>query len=328
MKSKLITTTQLILIYISNTTRFINRNFTGLYVYDNFIKVISKLKIDVYFVRLFLNLGASPILTAKMSNNTNIKIDLRSGTEFRSFFSSEYDSFFINIIHDLIDENDYFLDIGANIGFYSVSVASKIRDLFGTGKVISFEPFLGNYDRLLENINLNNLESFCVPYHIGLSNFNSNGIITLREDFVNGSKTGTASISINPLIDTGFQTSSIELETLDFFWDKFNDKSKRIGFIKMDIEGHEDLCLKGAQKVINKDRPTILMEINKPFLKARGINLDDTFLPLIPKNYFIFVNNKRSWSYLKTFDQCREVDNVFLIPKELINLNKFQNFKV
>lgn len=58
MKSKLITTTQLILIYISNTTRFINRNFTGLYVYDNFIKVISKLKIDVYFVRLFLNLGA------------------------------------------------------------------------------------------------------------------------------------------------------------------------------------------------------------------------------------------------------------------------------
>jgi len=319
--------TKLILIKLSNITRLINRKFTGLYVYENFIKVISKFKIDVYFVRFFLNLGVPPIFTAKMSNNTNIKIDLRSGTEFRSFFSSEYDSYLINIIHDLIDENDYFLDIGANIGFYSVSVASKIRDLVGTGKVISFEPYLGNYDRLLENIYLNNLERFCVPYDIGLSNLNSNGIITLREDFVNGSKTGNASISINPLIDTGFQTSSIKLETLDFFWDKFNDKSKRIGFIKMDIEGHEDLCLKGAQKVINKDRPTILMEINKPFLKARGINLDDTFLPLIPKNYFIFVNNKRSWSYLKTFDQCREVDNVFLIPKELINLNKFQNFK-
>jgi len=323
MKFKLILITK-----FSNTTRFVNRKLKGLIVYEFIIKVISKLKIDVCFVHFFLKIGAPPILTVKMLDNTNIKIDLRSGTEFRSFFSSEYDSYLINILHDLIDENDYFLDIGANIGFYSVSVASKIRDHLGTGKVISFEPFLGNYERLRENIFLNNLEGYCLPYDIGLSNLNSNGIITLREDFLNGAKTGNASISINTIIDNGFQTSSIKLETLDFFWSKFNDTPKRIGFIKMDIEGHEDLCLKGAQKIINKDRPTILMEINKPFYKARGISLDDTFLPLLPVNYFVFVNDKRSWRILKTFEQCREVDNVFLIPKELIHVHKFRNFIV
>ena len=59
----------------------------------------------------------------------------------------------------------------------------------------------------------------------------------------------------------------------------------------MDIEGHEDYYLKGAQQTLEKYRPTILMEVAKPYYEVRNINLDDTFFPLIPKNYLVYCKN-------------------------------------
>ncbi|NEN92482.1 MAG: FkbM family methyltransferase [Okeania sp. SIO3H1] len=48
------------------------------------------------------------------------------------------------------------LDIGAHIGYYSV-LAAKIVGI--EGKVFAFEPELSNYQKILENISLNNLNN-------------------------------------------------------------------------------------------------------------------------------------------------------------------------
>jgi FkbM family methyltransferase len=232
----------------------------------------------------------------------------------------------MEILDALLDPNDYFLDIGANIGFYSVSMGAKIRAK-GKGKVIAFEPFEGNYNRLKHNVELNNLDEYCILYQMGLSNENTDSLITLREDFDGGSNTGNASIVINEEIDGRFEKVPVKLLKLDDFWKKHDYDKGKIGLIKMDIEGHEDFCLEGGASVISEHRPTILMEVNKPYYKARGVvSLDELFLPLIPERYSIYRSNKKQWIQISTLDKCKELDNVFLVPNEKIVLNNFKIF--
>ena len=213
------------------------------------------------------------------------------------------------------------------MAFIQFQLEKKIRVKKGKGKVISFEPFEGNFNRLIDNLNLNNLEDYCSANRIGLSNESLDTFIVLREDFKNGSGTGNASIQINEKIESKFEKVAIKLEKLDDFWNKHYGVSNQISLIKMDIEGHEDLCLAGGAKIIEKHRPTILMEVNKPYYAARGVKLDEVFLPLIPERYSFFLMIKQKWKQIYTFEECSIIDNVFLIPNEKIKLDNYKIFK-
>ena len=309
-----------ILNLISKITKKIN-NHSKLKFVRLLNSIVIKLNVKKILVNVILKLGGTPIVTAKMRDNTNIIIDLRSGTEFGAFFSGKYDYELIQTLTSLLNPDHYFLDIGANIGFYSISIGNKVKKL-GKGKVIAFEPLNSNFNRLKDNLNLNNLNDFCSAYEIGLSNKKNDSLITLREDFLSGSNTGNASITIDEKIDSKFNKVKIRLEKLDDFWENNYKDSNRIGIIKMDIEGHEDLCLSGGQNVIRNHRPIILMEVNKPYYEARGVKMDEVFFKLIPEKYSLYYFEKKAWKRIYTFEKCAKIDNVFIIPNEHTNFNK------
>ena len=98
--------------------------------------------------------------------------------------------------------------------------------------------------------------------------------ITLREDFSEGAETGNAAIPTNDEFDEGFARVPIELTTLDIVWADQKFHPPHIDMIKLDIEGHEDFFLRGAQATVDSQRPTILMEVNKPYYRARGVELN------------------------------------------------------
>lgn len=101
---------------------------------------------------------------------------------------------------------------------------------------------------------------------------------------------------------------------------------RKVDIIKIDIEGHEDFFLRGAQTTVETLRPAILMEVNKPYYRARGVELDRLFLPLIPPNYSLFRQNRNQWIPYSSFDECQELDNVFLIPRERLELARYREF--
>lgn len=263
-----------------------------------------------------LKLGAVPVALAKMRDGTSMLVDLRTMTEVGAYYTGKYDADLINPIKSLLSADSCFLDVGANIGFYTIAIAASLRSRNGSGKVLAFEPFEGNYQRLLENIALNGLEKYCSPYKIGLSDTAVASELTLREDFRQGSGTGNAAIPTHPQFDEGFKRVAIKLDRLDDIWKDFEKGTAVIGLIKMDIEGHEDYCLKGAQKTIRSHRPIILMEVNKPYYAARGVELDRTFAGLLPEHYCIFRQHGAVWLRSTSFNECRNLDNVFLIPAE------------
>jgi FkbM family methyltransferase len=275
-----------------------------------------------------LKFNPSPIVKAKMKDGTIIIVDLRTDTEMPAYWLGKYDDDFIKIICSIFNHDSIFLDVGANIGFYTVAIGAHIRSRNGFGKVISFEPFEGNFTRLIENIEVNSLDDLCKPYKFGLSDTSHDSLITLREDFSKGSGTGNAAIPTNDKFDQGFKTAIIKLERLDDFWKNSSFNYSEIDFIKVDIEGHEDFFLRGGAETIAACRPTILLEVNKPYYRARGVGLDSTFLCLITESYLILrrkYKNKCDYEKIHSLDQCRELDNVFLVPKEKIGNAKFKN---
>ncbi len=94
-----------------------------------------------------LRLGANPIVLAKMKDGTSMLVDLRTNTEVDAFYKGKYDPVLIDCIRRLLGAESYFLDIGANVGFYTVAIATTLKAKGGSGKVIAFEPFKGNYKR-------------------------------------------------------------------------------------------------------------------------------------------------------------------------------------
>lgn len=134
------------------------------------------------------------------------------------------------------------LDIGANIGNHSLFFSRYYE------RVYCFEPNPRTFQLLKMNGSLvNNIE--CI--NVGLSDFEGKGILSN-----NPSNMGAASLAINSGTNQSNQ-HEIELRTLDSFSDIY---SHGIGLIKIDVEGHELAVLKGAEKFINKNRPTILFE--------------------------------------------------------------------
>ena len=65
---------------------------------------------------------------------------------------------FIKKAYGDVDDNSTVIDIGANIGVYSIFAATTSKHT----TIYAYEPMLSNFNVLLENIRINKLEKFIV----------------------------------------------------------------------------------------------------------------------------------------------------------------------
>lgn len=166
-------------------------------------------------------------------------------------------------------------DIGATFGYYSCVLASAF---IKNCSIYSFEPYPSNYERLIRNISLNNLESCIHAYRTGLSD-----------------SEGTASMKFNPA-NTGAvhvteRNGNIVLATIDHFCDK--EGIENIDFIKLDVEGFELFVLNGGEITIRRSKPVILIELNPKTLNRFGLASQDVIDKLADYGYSMFVPNRQ-----------------------------------
>jgi FkbM family methyltransferase len=157
-----------------------------------------------------------------------------------------YDYDDMNFLLRYLRSNDSFLDIGANIGVYTLLAASKIND----GKIYSFEVLPKNFARLQENLKLNDLNQVD-SYELAVSNQPGNISLDLAEGdsmpFITHTATNT--------------TISVPTDTLDDLLK--NQQIDNLTLAKIDIEGAELLAFQGAVSLLKQQRPLVwIMEIN------------------------------------------------------------------
>jgi FkbM family methyltransferase len=271
----------------------------------------------------FLKRGCAPLVVAQMRLGHEMLIDTRSGTESYALYSGDYDTQKIRFLMSLMRRNSVFLDVGANVGFYTLPMAR--RAALDGGRVYAFEPHPSNFSRLEHNVARNHLEHVVTLLEVALSSQAGEAELTMREDFAQGSETGNASIYIDHEAERAFPTVRITTVALD---DLYGATVPRVDIIKLDIEGHEDVFLSGARRTISEERPIIMTEVNKEYYRRRGVDLYGKIRENLSAEYGVYLPTADwkakltvsdvfdSLTSVSNFDSCAEIDNAFLIPDE------------
>jgi FkbM family methyltransferase len=258
-----------------------------------------------------LRAGADPQTVTKMRNGHLLTLDCRVFSHMHALYSGEYDDDKLLALLTFFPPGGVALDVGANIGFWTVplAIAAERRG----GSLIAAEPFSKNVEWLRQNLRLNGIRDETVTvFEFALSAEKGAARLTLREDFRTGASVGNASVSDDRTDDADLQTTEIRCETLDGIWPLLN--KSRLDIVKLDIEGHEDSFLQGALATLRSYRPVILMEVNRWFYSRRGVDFDTAISSRLPEDYRIFTPR---FVELGSVLECQDSD-VFLIPAEKV----------
>jgi FkbM family methyltransferase len=169
----------------------------------------------------------------------------------------------------LLRENDLFVDVGANLGSYSLIASGVIK-----ARSLAYEPVPNTYERLIQNISVNSLLDRVSPFMIALTSpLNSEGGRKLRFSSDRG--------CMNSFVDESYSGSTIDVATSTL--DEQCGKSEPV-LIKIDVEGFEADVLRGASQILVKESLLAVIiegqtdEVNQ-FFKDAGFT-DVNYCPL------------------------------------------------
>ncbi len=178
---------------------------------------------------------------------------------------------------------DYFLDIGANCGYYSFKIAEKVSNI----NIFSFEPNPEAYFKfsksLMKNSRLSNkikLENF------GLSNKNK------KLKMQSMIKFGYAQTGGSAVIEKSINEKHHEFYANFKIGDEYLNLSNKYLAIKIDVEGHELNVLQGLRKTLDANKCILQIEIfNKNFEKV------ENYLSGLGYNNFNKVQERSNYFY-------------------------------
>lgn len=227
----------------------------------------------------------------------NIKINLYQDSILSKLIYSGFEELETKFVSRTLKKGDIFIDAGANIGLFSL-IAS--REVGSTGLVIAFEPSPVTFNRLLENIDLNQLTNLDAR-NVGLSDKEE------KLSFHTSQNGYDAWNSFAPSEDDKLDTVlQIHVSKLDFQL-KNIDKSK-IKLLKIDVEGWEKFVLMGGENFFKEFAPIVMVE----FTESNTLNAGYSVLEI----YDIMCG----WGY-----NWYEIHKAQLIPSQKKNHYPYEN---
>jgi FkbM family methyltransferase len=178
------------------------------------------------------------------------------------------------IMLQVINDGDLILDIGGNIGWFSILLAKR----FPNSEILSFEPVGPVFDELKANIDLNECRKV-TAYNLGLSD--SEGEFDIFYD-----PTYSARSSTQDLSDGASRKVVCRTVTLDAFAAKHGLRPVQV--IKCDVEGAELFVIRGGLGLIERDKPAIFAEMLRKWAGKFGYHPNDIIALLKPLGYRCF----------------------------------------
>ena len=168
---------------------------------------------------------------------------------------------------DAFDPTDVLMDIGANVGMYTI-YAAGIRGV----RVVAFEPEASNFALLLHNIRLNALETRVTAYPVAMTDRCGFQSFQLSALGVGGSGHTVGDELLNQRLEPrqprGIQ--GIYGSTIDAFIEQTGIMPDHI---KIDVDAIEHLIIDGAEKTLSDENGprSVLCEINTRLVEHKGI---------------------------------------------------------
>ena len=179
-------------------------------------------------------------------NNFIFEIDIRESIERKTYFIREYEKKRMDKLHLFSKKvnSEILIDIGANIGFYSILSSSRFRQIY------SFEPNERNFKVLKKNIENNKLKNIKI-LNFGLG---ENEEVLMGNSKTKGKLFQTSGFAINKDNKKG---ERVLVKKGD---DVLQFKNKTLT-IKIDVEGFEFFVLKGLKSALINNLCILQIEI-------------------------------------------------------------------
>ncbi|MEG3184157.1 FkbM family methyltransferase [Novilysobacter erysipheiresistens] len=188
-------------------------------------KIVERLQIEIEY-------AGTPVLFTLPSRDDHISKILTTDRNF-------YEIDMLEALAPALNEGDLVVDAGANIGNHTIFFAKILKC-----RVLAFEAFPATAAVLAENVKANDLTALVQVHQVAL-----------------GERSGAASVVAYDETNVGGTTlktdkrGSIPITPLDKV-----DIDGMVRLLKIDVEGMDLAVLKGARRILERDRPWIVCE--------------------------------------------------------------------
>jgi FkbM family methyltransferase len=174
----------------------------------------------------------------------------------------------IAFIRHLLKPGDIVVDVGAHIGFFAIQMADTVGP---GGRVYAFEPFDANAELLERSIHENGFEERVFLLRAAAGERSGAATLTYAAETLNSGGAYLLRQGTAPL--PGNVERKVAMVALD---DVHLPGPVRL--IKMDVEGAEPQVIKGALRLLERDKPIILSELHPTQLERASGATADAFL--------------------------------------------------
>jgi FkbM family methyltransferase len=231
--------------------------------------------------------GATGQTTHRSRWGAVLRLDLDDYTQ-RCIYYDAFEADELNLMLGLLRPGDVMIDVGANVGIFTLAAARAVGE---SGVVHAFEPVTANYDRLMENVELN-----------GFRNVRLNRAAA-------GDVAGATTLGIDPDMErssgrtmsgyytvglTGRQASAPMVRLDDCV--AVSPSEQPVRMVKMDVEGFEPRALAGMRTLLDRQHvDVLLLEVSVYNLVRHGFTIADVVRPLESAGYRLYRLGPLGW---------------------------------
>ncbi len=216
------------------------------------------------------------------------------------FWLGFMDAWELTHLRRLLDRGSVFLDIGANFGYYALTLAEAFK---GKCDIHAFEPHPVTHARLVKHIQWNDMANAVHTHRLALSDTVGTARMVERAD-----NSGATRFSGS---DDGFEVQTV---TLDEF--AMAQRLTRVDCLKIDVEGVETRVLRGGCKTLEKFKPIVLIEFWQHGLAQAGSTIEELASVLEELGYLLFEPHSRELKRLTKLPVGDDPENVLCFHRD------------
>lgn len=194
--------------------------------------------------------GAKPTIVD--TGRFRIHVDPSDFLESNILYTGTWEPDTVRALEQLIRPGDTAIDVGAQIGFVTLTLASLVGP---SGNVYALEASDWAYDRLQQNLELNSMPWIRADrYAVGELSKAAETLSLPRGYRLDGTVTATE--------------QTVEMIALDDYVERAG--IEQVAFVKSDTDGMEPFVLRGAERTLREHHPTLLFEVHPDCLGKVG----------------------------------------------------------
>lgn len=252
--------------------------------------------------RLFTYIESHLFNTVVEVDGQKFHLDVSGGlrTTWNLYYKRIHEPQVTSIFCSLITGGATVVDVGASIGYYTLLAAKRVGN---DGSVYAFEPHPPSFERLIENVKLNDWKNV-QAFNFAISDKKGEKKLYV---FKSGRASGSGFALRNDSVPITVKTMPLE------------DAVKTdIDLVKMDIEGAEVEVLKGMERTLAKGRARIICEVHPKHISLLGHDVSEITELLEKHNYRIYLIDEEGGGGLVSMSRVSEQKAHYLFTREEI----------